>query len=72
MYASQSTLNIPNGASSGGDGPRLGVRATASTSNIGNWQSEQPAFGQSQYEPGYLLSAATVRTFTTPEAAGEF
>jgi len=57
MYTSQSNLNVPSGAASGADGSRTGFRATAATSNIGNWASDQPAFGQSQYEPGYLLSA---------------
>jgi hypothetical protein len=61
MYASQSNLNVPSGAAGGADSSRMGFRATVSTSNIGNWSSDQAAFGQSQYEPGYLLSATTVR-----------
>lgn len=60
MYTSQSNLNVPSGATSGADSSRTGFRATAATSNIGNWASDQSAFGQSQYEPGYLLSATMV------------
>ena len=61
MYASQSHLNVLSGATSGADSSRTGFRATASTSSPGNWVSDQTAFGQSQYEPGYLLSATMVR-----------
>ncbi|KAF8306918.1 hypothetical protein DL93DRAFT_2088402 [Clavulina sp. PMI_390] len=62
MYHSQSTLNVPT-SSSFSDSSRL--RASASTSNIGSWghghghTSEQSAFGQSQYEPGFLMSSTT-------------
>ena len=62
MYTSQSNLNVPSGATSGADSSRTGFRTTAATSNLGNWASDQPAFGQSQYEPGYLLSATMVCT----------